>query len=110
MFEIAAYGLLAICGVLALTGGFLAVWRLVPRHHANIAPSELLALIKGLRLEHDELYEKFESFLQRDRGRKRKKDREEEEQLPVAAAPAEVTPIDFKRALRDRAKELGLRA
>jgi len=97
-------GLAVAVGAVVLVAGSLAAWRMIPRHHSNISPAQLVGMIEALELRHVELYEKFESYVQREKGRKRKKWEEPEEPaVPSTPAGAEVVQLTGKDELRRQA-------
>lgn len=102
MFEFIAYSLAVSIGILILLGGSLAAFRMIPRQEAPPDVQSLWAEIQANRTAILDLTDKYETQVQRGRGRKRWKDREEDDP-PAAVLPSQPA-LTGKAALRERAR------
>lgn len=103
MIEVLTYSLAVIAGLILLLGGALAAYRLIPRREAPPDVQSLWAEVQANRTAILDLTDKYETQVQRSRGRKRWKDREEDEPTaPVLPAPP---VLSGKAALRERARQ-----
>jgi len=110
MSTIAIYTLLAVVGVLALTGGLVAIWRLIPRHSPSAQALAALERVGVLETIFTGFADQFELSVNRNSQKVRRlrkalaqeRGEEEEEDVHTVAAAPSPQLVETKDELRRR--------